>query len=55
MFLTFFILSAFFTFLTFIENSIKKFENHFWNHRHEEIGHTFLLADRTNDLAYAIV
>ena len=24
-----FILSAFFTFLTFIENSIKKFENHF--------------------------
>ena len=35
-FLTFFILSTFFIFKkTFIENPIKKFEKHFWNHRNE--------------------
>jgi len=27
----------------FIENSIKKFEKHFWNHRNELIGLDFIM------------
>ena len=42
-FFTFFILSTILLLKTFIENSTKKFEKHFWNHRNELVGLYFIV------------